>query len=1091
MKRYLYAVFLFVLICLMSPVWIIGEIDIKDTKFLGDPAISKNHIAFVYAGDLWIANVDGTNVRRLTTDEGTESNPVFSPDGKWISFSAQYDGNTDVYIVSVDGGVPERLTWHPGADFVRDFTPDGSAILFNSGRSVFTNRHRQLFTVPVKGGFPEALKIPYANRASYSPEGKKLAYTPYYEMFYQWKNYRGGTVSTIRLYTFSDHSVTVIPQPAGRCNDTDPMWIGDKIYFRSDRNGEFNLFSYDTNSEKIEQLTEFTDFPILKASSGDNKIIFNKAGQLYVYEPESKNAVKLTIGVAADLSELRERYAKGSKYIRTSSISPTGARAVFDFRGEIVTVPAEKGDPRNITNTTGVHEQFPVWSPDGKLIAYLSDESTEYQLHISQQDGKGSVQKFKLTGSGFYTNLNWSPDSKMLTYADNARNLYLISIENGNITKIDTEPLYVPGAFGRINGAWSGDSKWIAYELASESYFSRIFAYSVEENKSYPITDGLSDVSNPVFDKSGKYIYFFASTDAGPVRNWFTMTINDMRMTRSIYLATLRKDIPSPLAKESDEETGSKEKENSEKKSGENEKETDKDFTIDFDGLNTRIIALPVEAANYFNLQTGEEGNIYYLEAPATAFGPLEKGAKLHKYDLKERKDDVIIDNINHYEFSFDKKKMLTLTDNTWKIIPSSGKSESGKGRLKVDEIEVIVDPSDEWRQIFHEAWRINRDYFYATNMHGADWEAMRDKYSPFLAHLACRQDLNLLITWMCSELSVGHHFVGGGDYINNPDRIPGGLLGADYVIENNRYRFSKVYGGLNWNPDLRSPLAEPGVSVKAKEYLLAVNGNEVDASSNLYSNFENTSGKILEITVGPNPDFEDSRTLDVVPISDEGSLRNRDWVEGNIEKVNEATNGRVAYVYVPNTASLGHTYFKRYFFPQANKDAIIVDERFNGGGSVADYYIDILSRPFVCMWHTRYGADFKSPFASIQGPRVMIIDETAGSGGDLLPWMFRKFKLGKLVGKRTWGGLVGVLGFPRLMDGGYVSAPNLAFWTEDGWEVENEGVPPDIEVEQWPAEVIAGKDPQLEKAIEVIMDELEKNPPVKLIRPPYPVKVK
>jgi len=1079
-------------ISMTLPTISVSEIDIKETKFLSEPAISKNHIAFVYAGDLWIADVNGTNVRRLTSDDGIESNPVFSPEGKLIAFSAHYDGNTDVYIVSVDGGVPKRLTWHPGSDYVREFTPDGSAVLFVSPRSVFTRRHQQLLTVPVNGGFPEPLKIPYAYRATYSPNGKRLAYTPFQERFRQWKHYRGGTVTTIWLYTFSDHSVIKILQPEGRCNDTDPMWIGDKIYFRSDRNGEFNLFSYDIHSENIKQLTQFTDFPILGASAGDNKIIFEQAGHLHIFNLENSNTRKLTIGVTADLLELRPRYAKGDKYIRSASISPSGARAVFNFRGEIVTVPAEKGDPRNLTNTTGVHEQLPAWSPDGKFIAYFSDASNEYQLHIQQQDGKGDIKKFELTGSGFYSNLTWSPDSKMLTYTDNARNLYLLDTQQGKVKKIATEPLYEPGAFGRIRGVWSGDSKWIAYQLASESYIKKILVYSIEEEKSYPITDGLSDVSDPVFDKSGKYIYFFASTDAGPLRNWFAMSNRDMRMTRSICLATLRKDIPSPVAKESDEEKGIDEKEDTEEdKNSEDNKEAKKDFAIDFEELNNRIITLPIDAGNFFSLQVGKEGEIYYLEAPATARGPFSKGTKLHKYDLKERKDEVIIDEVNSYEFSHNKEKILYRAERTWKIIPASGKSESGKGTLKIGEIQVLIDPQSEWKQIFYEAWRINRDYFYATNMHGADWEAMREKYSPFLPHLACRSDLNRLIRWMCSELGVGHHRVGGGDSYHDPERIEGGLLGADYTIDNDRYRFAKVYGGLNWNPELRSPLLEPGVSVKEGEYLLAVNGKELYVSTNLYSQFENTSGKIVEITVGPNPNSKDARTINVVPVSNERSLRNRDWVEGNIKKVDEATNGRVAYVYVPNTSTLGHTYFKRYFFPQAHKDAIIVDERFNGGGSVADYYIDILRRPFVCNWNTRYCADFKTPFASIQGPKVMIIDETAGSGGDLLPWMFRKFKLGKLIGKRTWGGLVGTLGFPTLMDGGFVSAPNLAIWTEEGWIVENVGVPPDIEVEQWPADVIAGGDPQLEKAIEVILDELKKNPPIKMKRPSYPIRVK
>ena len=1096
MKKVLHSVLFVLVFTTALPIFLFGAIDIKDTKFLSQPAINENHIAFVYAGDLWVADSDGKNVRRLTSDDGIESSPVFSPNGKLIAFSAEYDGNTDVFIVPVEGGIPKRLTWHPGFDIVRGFTPDGSAVLFISPRNVFTRRYTQLFTVPINGGFPESLKIPNAYKAAYSPDGKKLAYNPLGERFRQWKNYRGGTVSTLWLYTFSDHSVVKIPQPEERCNDIDPMWIGNRIYFVSDRNGEFNLFHYDINSKAIDQLTNFTDFPIMDASAGDNKIIFEQAGHLHIFELSTNQSKKLTIGVATDLLELRPRYVKGSRYIRSGWISPSGARAVIDFRGEIITVPAEKGDPRNLTNTPGVHERYPAWSPDGKTIAYFSDEPGEYQIHLHQQDGKGTVKKFKLNGAGFYSNLEWSPDSKKLTFTDNARNLYWMDIEKGSIKKIASEYIYTPGAFGTIRGVWSPDSKWIAYTVNTTAYIEKVNLYSVEKNKSYPVTDGLSDVSDPVFDQSGKYIYFFASTDAGPVKHWFAMSNRDMRMTRAIYLATLQQDVLSPLAKESDEEKGVEEKEDKEEKSKKEESKKEKDkaekaFSVDFEGLDSRIITLPVDEGNYFNLQVGDEGNVYYLEAPATAGGPYAKGTKLHLYDLEKRKDEVIISEVNSYQISHDKKKILYREERSWKIVPISGKSEKGKGSLAINAIQVQINPTTEWKQIFDEAWRINRDYFYATNYHGADWNAMREKYSVFLPHLSCRNDLNRLIQWMCSELAVGHHRIFGGDFYNDPERVPGGLLGADYAIENGRYRFKKVYGGLNWNPELRSPLTEPGVNVQEGDYLLAVNGKKLTSAMNLYSLFENTSGKIVEITVGPNPNAADSRTVNVVPISNESALRNRDWVEGNLKKVDEATGGRVAYVYVPNTTTLGHTYFKRYFFPQVHKEAIIVDERFNGGGSVADYYIDHLRRPYICNWNMRYGADIKTPSASIQGPKVMLIDETAGSGGDLLPWMFRKLKLGKLIGKRTWGGLVGMLGFPILMDGGYVTAPNLAIWTEDGWVVENVGVPPDIEVEQLPAQVIAGHDPQLEKAIEVIMDELKKNPPKKMNRPPYPVRIK
>jgi tricorn protease len=1075
-------------------------VDIRDTRLLSQPAVSDNHIAFVYAGDLWACDRDGSNVRRLTTDDGVESNPVFSPDGNLIAFTAQYDGNRDVFVVPTSGGVPKRLTWHPGFDVVRGFSPDGRSVLFISPRSVFTNRFTKLFTVSVDGGMPVELQIPNASKAAYSPDGTRLAYTPLGERFRQWKNYRGGTASRIWLYNFSDHAVEQIPQPEGRCNDTDPMWIGDKVYFISDRNGEFNVFSFNTRNQRVQQLTEHEDFPVISASAGGGRIVYEQAGYLHLLNPGNSRSTKLTVGVAADLIERRPRYAKGGSFIRFADISPTGARAVFEARGEVVTVPAKKGDARNLTNSVSAHDRFPAWSPDGRKIAYFSDASGEYALYVAPSDGKGEVRQYQIAGNGFYENPVWAPDSKKLSFFDNSLTLYWIDLDSGEVKSVASEYYYSPM---RPNySTWSPDSNWIVYTIASKAYFQTIYAYSIQEEESFAITDGLSEASSPVFDKSGKYLYFFASTDAGPVKHWFAQSNADMSADNSLYLAVLQKGVESPLAKESDEEEikeDEKEEEEEEKEETSTEEADEKakpekePFKIDFEGLTDRIVTVPVRSGNLRSLRAGDDGEIFYLRSPSGG-GPFSSGggSELQKYSLKDRKEETLLSGVQTFTISADRKKALYLADGgKWGIGSSKGKIKPGDGILKTDAIRIKIDPVAEWEQIYTEAWRINRDFFYDPNFHGADWEALRGQYAAFLPHLSSRTDLNRVIQWLCSELSVGHHRVFGGDQLNSPETVPGGLLGADFEVHEGRYRFKKVYGGLNWTPQLRSPLTEPGVDVQPGEYLLSVNGAELNPPTNLFSLFEATAEKIVEMEVGPNSDGTDSRFVKVTPIRNESALRNRDWVEGNLKKVDEATDGRVAYVYVPNTAGSGHTYFKRYFFPQSHKDAIIVDERFNGGGQIADYYIDILRRPYASMWATRYGADFKSPSASIQGPKVMLIDETAGSGGDMLPWMFRKFELGKLVGKRTWGGLVGMLGFPPLMDGGYVTAPNLAIWTEDGFIVENVGVPPDIEVEQLPAEVIQGKDPQLEKAIEVILEELEKNPPAKRERPPFPTRVR
>lgn len=1058
----------------------------SDTRLLSSPAVCQDKIAFIYAEDLWIADKDGSNPRRLTIDEGIESNPVFSPDGSMIAFSAEYDGNTDVFIVPSTGGVPKRLTWHPSWDLVRDFTNDGKKVLFNSRRTNYTSRHAKLYTVSVDGGQPEELPIPNVFSASLSPDGNYIAYNPLYEAFNQWKNYRGGTQSRIWVYDVNTFEVVEVPKPESGGNDASPQWIGEKVYFRSDRNGEFNLYVYDMDTKQVKQLTQFEDFPVLSLSTNGNDLIYEQAGYLHLFDPDAGSSQKLTVGIATDLLEMRSRYVSGAEYIRSAAISPSGSRAVFDFRGEIVTVPAEKGDVNNLTQSAGVHEKYPQWSPNGKYVAYFSDANGEYALHLKSMKDQ-TVKSIPLTGTGFYAYIHWSPDSKKVAFVDNGRNLYVADISTKLVTKIGSDALYIPGAFRELFGSWSHDSKWISYTIITETNFEQAFAFSIDQKKSYAISDGLSNVSEPVFDPSGKYLYMLASTDAGPVVNWFDQSNQDMQMSNSIYLVTLQKDLISPLAKENDIEEIKEEKPDDKKKKDEEKEAEPEALKIDWAGIQNRIISLPVESGMYGNLSCPEEGKIYYLSFNPN--GSFSDPQKLMKYDLVEKEEKEIL-KANDYTISADGKKTLIRNRRSWSISDTDKKPE--KGELKVGEIEVKIDPVKEWGNIFEEAWRVNRDYFYDPGMHGVDWMAMRVKYKEFLPDVVCRSDLYRVMQWMCSEVAVGHHRFGSrGDQLNSPERIHVGLLGADYKVSNNRYQFAKIYGGLNWTPNLRSPLTEPGVNVRAGEYLIAVDGKQVTAEQNLYSFFENKADKIVTITVGASPDGNGSREEKVVPLSDEGALRNRDWVEGNIKKVDEATNGQVAYVYVPNTAGAGHEYFKRYFFPQVNKKAVIIDERHNGGGQLADYYIDILKRPYQSSWNFRYGKDLRAPSGSIQGPKVMLIDETAGSGGDYLPWMFRRFEIGKLIGKTTWGGLVGVLGYPEFIDGGSVTAPNVAYYNEDGFRIENEGVAPDIEVEQLPKEVMQGKDPQLEKAIKVILEELKKNPVTYPERPEYPVRTR
>ncbi len=1066
--------------------------DVHDTRLVADPALSAELIGFAYANDLWLAKLDGSGVRRLTSHPGVESGPRFSPDGRRVAFTGQYDGNTDVFVVPVEGGAPRRLTWHPGNDTAVGFTPDGQAVLFVSGRGSHTTRFQQLYSVPVGGGWPTRLPLPSVEKAALSPDGRTLAYLPLAEPFSQWKNYRGGRHARLLLYDMASQATRVVPQPAGRCNDTDPQWLDGQLYFRSDRDGEFGLYSYDPATQAVARLTRHGDFPVQGLSAAAGRVLYEQAGWLHLFDVGSGSAQRLRLGVPADPVETRARWASGAKWVRDASLSPSGARVAFELRGEIVTLPREKGDDRNLTRSPGAHDRSPAWSPDGKSIAWFSDQGGEYALLVGPQDGSAAPRRLELKGSGFYEDLQWSPDGRQLSLLDNSRTLWIVDVATGAHTRVDQEPLYGPERITRhAHRAWSPDSQWLAYTRPTLTYIQQVWLYSLRQKQSFPVSDGLADARSPAFDRNGRYLYFTVSTDAGPVQDWFAQSGADAAARRSLYLAVLARGVESPVARPSDEEQGPAKDEPAEGKGKEGAAAPARTVVVkvDVDGLSERVVALPLKPAGYADLQAGPAGQLLYLKQPGAERPDGEWS--LARYDFEKRKEETLLEGLASYEVSHDGQRVLVRVKDDWSICDLGDKLDTAKFKLNVEGVQVRVDPPAEWRQMFHEAWRINRDFFYDPGFHGADWPAMRARYEPFLDHLSTRNDLTRVIRWLLSELSVGHSYQSGGEQLFEPPKVPGGLLGADYAVEDGRYRFARVYGGLNWVADLRAPLGEPGVDVRAGEYLLAVEGRELRPPEEPFSRFERTAGRRVQITVGPSPDGQGSRTVTVVPVESEATLRNRDWIEGNLRWVTERSGGRVAYVYVPNTAGAGFDSFKRYFYPQADRQAVIVDERYNGGGQVADYYVDLLRRPPISHWTMRYGATLKTPLAGIHGPKVMLIDETAGSGGDLLPWMFRRLQLGPLVGKRTWGGLVGILGFPVLMDGGQVTAPNLAFWDEQGYSVENEGVPPDVEVEQDPRAVAAGHDPQLEKALELVLAELERNPPAQTPRPPFPVRVR
>ncbi|MFC1564669.1 PDZ domain-containing protein [candidate division KSB1 bacterium] len=1051
-----------------------------DIRLLHEADINGSNVVFIYAEDIWTASADGGLAKRLTTHLGMESFPKFSPDGKWIAFTGQYDGNTDIFVMPAEGGNPKRITYHPGADNLMGWTNDGKRLIFRSGRDSYS-RFSKFYMIDAEGGFPEPMPVPMGDTGTLSPDGKYIAYSPINTSIRSWKRYRGGMTTPVWILDLSTLEVEEIPHQ--NATDFYPVWLGDTIYFLSDRERTMDIFAYNVTGKTLRKIKSHSPFDIKYLSGNKDKLIYDAEGYLYVLDTNSGRESRLNITVAGDKVNVRPHFETVSDEIVSSNISPSGVRAVFEAHGEILTVPQEKGDIRNLTNSPEANDRFPAWSPDGRYIAYFSDNGGEYALYLIDQMSKEQPDKIDLEQKCFFYNPVWSPDSRKIAYFDNHLNIWYLDIETRKPVKVDKEEYSDPDR--SLTPAWSPDSKWLTYSKRMNGYFRAIFFYSLDEKMTYQITDGMSDAFSPVFDPEGSYLYFIATTNVGPTKGWLDMSSFDHTVTMNMYLAVLDKDKPSPFQPESDEEKvkeTEKKPEENEKKSADEAAATET-IKIDLEDIGQRILAVPGPSRFYSNLQAGTSGNIFYLESVPNA------GNTLHKFDMKKRESEEFLSRVADYSISSDGKKMLYRSGLNWSIVSTTAKSGPGDGRLNLANMEIWVDPRVEWEQMLVEAWRLNRDYFYDPGMHGVDWDKMLDRYKEYLPYVAHRSDLNYLISEMIGELCVGHARVNGGDF-PDVERVPGGLLGADFEVLNRRYSIKKIFSGLNWNPDLRAPLTEPGVNVSEGDYIIKVNGIDLTSSVNIYSLFEKTAGKQVVLQVNSEPSEEGSKEVTVVPVSSEYGLRNRDWVEGNRRIVDEMTGGRVGYVYLPNTSGAGYTYFNRYFFSQLEKEALVIDERFNGGGTAADYFVDLLDRPLLSYWATRDGKDFTTPFASVFGPKAMIINEYAGSGGDALPLYFKRSGIGPLVGKRTWGGLVGAYGNPPLMDGAYVNVPSLAIWSPDGeWEVENIGVYPDYEVDMIPAEVAKGNDPQLIKSVELLMEELRKNPARKINRPKYPIR--
>lgn len=1052
----------------------------QGTMLMRQPAISNSHIVFVYANDLWIVATDGGDARRLTSNEGEESVPHFSPDGKWIAFTGQYDGNTDVYLIPTEGGQPTRLTWHPSPDIVTGWTPNGEEILFTSSRESVPTRESKFFTISKDGGMEKSLAIPRAVNGEISEDGKYIAYQQIGFWDPEWRNYRGGQAKPIWIVDLKNYSLKMTPQTDNE-RHVDPVWLNGVVYFLSERDYANNIWSFNPANNELKQLTFHADFDAKSLDAGGGQIVYEQGGYLHVLNPANGQAKKLVINVRGDFHWARARWEDVSEaQLQNPAISPTGQRAVFEHRGEIFTVPKEKGDWRNITSSSGAADRAPVWSPDGKKIAWFSDASGEYQLMVSDQEGLEKPKVITIPNPTFFFKPTWSPDGKYIAFTDTDYNLLFTDVATGVTRKADAERYAHPNR--SLNPVWSPDSKWIAYAKLLDSHFKAIKLYNVETGQVLQVTDGMADAISPTWDASGKYLYFLASTNYGMNTGWLDMSAYDRPITRAVYLAVLNKDDSSPLLPRSDDE---KEKPKEDKKEG------TPVVKIDTDGLQKRIIAVDIPVRNYVDLQAGQEGQIFYSEAVVN-----QTGNTLHRYSFKDLKTEVYLTPVTDLVITSDRKSLLYHSGTTWGILGTSDSNKKpGDGKLNVASLKVKVEPRQEWKQIFREGWRYQRDFLYVNNTHGAPWGDVYKWYSPWLEHVQHRTDLNNLVDIVGGEVAVGHSYTRGGDY---PDlkEVSIGLLGADYELDKGYYRFKKIYTGEDWNPELKAPLRQPGMGVKEGDYILEVNGVAISSSENLFKYFEATANKQTKIRVNSKPSLEGSRIVTVVPVANENQLRTINWVEENRKKVDQLSGGKIAYVYVPNTGQPGYTSFNRYYFAQQDKKGVVVDERNNGGGSAADYMVDIMARQLHGYFNSKVGdhRPFLTPNAGIFGPKVMIINERAGSGGDLLPYLFNKMKLGPLVGTKTWGGLVGTWDTPLFVDGGRMVAPRGGFYDINGeWAVEGVGISPDIAVEQTPADVINNKDPQLERAVQEALTLLktqsieikpEPAPPVKYKRP-------
>ena len=1128
------------------------------------PDIHGDKIAFVYGGDIWLDSASGGPAHRVTTHPGRELFPKFSPDGKWIAFTGQYDGNFNVYVMSSEGDQPRQLTFYQGGaqplndrmgihNEVVTWTPDSKRIVFLSRLDASNGWTKRPFSVSIDGGLPEPLPMDQGGLTSFNADGTKIAYNRIFRNFRTWKRYTGGLAQDIYIYDIKNN---VLEQqiPHTDYTDTFPMWHGNTVYFTSDRGADhrFNIYAYDLGTKQVEQVTHFTDFDVMWPSLGDASIVFENGGYLYVLDLGTREATKLTITLPGERDLTMKHWASVSKSVSDMDLAPDGKRAVFVARGDVFTVPAKEGATRNLTRTPGIREREVAWSPDGRWIAFVSDRTGEDEIYITPQDGMGNIdlgrdatketekdqeknkeaaakeaarakqrgkdkeQQITSGYKGFKFAPAWSPDSKKIAWGDKDLRLWYVDISDKKPVEVDR------GKYNEItNYSWSPDSKWLAYDKGQQSGFSIVYLYSTADKKITAVTNDLVNSLGPVFDPDGNYLYFLSDRDYNEVLGNYDFEFANPKTTRP-YLITLHADAPSPFPALSDEtaikgeepaaespesekekdkdkrasdknKSELQKKEEAKKEAAEREKESQevaKDFHIDLEGIQNRVVALPVAPASVTGLGAAK-GFLYYSSQPIQGLsGPLPgEESAVHAYDFKERKEKTLIEGIDRWAMSFDGMKILYEANGGYGIIDAKpdAPKKPGEGALNLGGLRAEIDPPAEWKEMFNEVWRQERDFFFEPSMNGVNWEAIRDKYAPLVPYAANRYDLTYILGEVVGELSNSHTYVGGGD---QPDLHPVnvGLLGVDFELDSASalYRFKKIYPGENWNPQTRSPLTEPGIDVREGDYLLAVNGRPLHAPQNPYELFVNTANETTAITVNSRPDAEGARTLPVKPIADESQLRENYMIESNRKKVDAATHGRVGYIYIPDMGGPGLNAFVKQFFPQIRKEGLIIDVRYNGGGFVDQLIFERLRRVLVGMDAARNFDNTTLPPVVFHGYMAAITNQYAASDGDIFSEFFKVYKLGPLIGERTWGGVRGIRGEFPLIDGGYITRPEFADYDLNSkWVVENRGVAPDIEVDDRPDDVVRGKDAQLDRAIQEVMKQIEANPKKLPPRPP------